>query len=225
LDRDAVLDRLRREGTAATRDGMTRYGIPNDRAFGVPMAAMQKLARSIGKDHALAAELWTTGWYEARTVAVFLADPARMTRTEADAWAAGFDNWAIVDTAAFHLLDRTAFAWDLVRDWPHEPAEFTRRAGYALLWALSVHDKAAPDERFLDALARLEAAEPDPRPYVKKAADMALRATGKRNPALNEAALATARHLAADPDPSRAWIGRTSLRELESEKVRARLGR
>jgi 3-methyladenine DNA glycosylase AlkD len=60
---------------------------------------------------------------------------------------------------------------------------------------------------------------------VKKAADMALRATGKRNPALNEAALATARHLAADPDPSRAWIGRTSLRELESEKVRARLGR
>ena len=223
MDRDAVIDWLRREASIATRDGMVRYGIPNDRAFGVPMGAMQKHARGIGKDHALAAALWATGWYEARTVAVFLAEPDRMTRAESDAWAADFDSWAICDTACFHLLDRTPFAWDLVRDWTPAPAEFVRRAGYALVWALSVHDRIAPDAAFLETLRRLEAAAPDPRPYVKKAADMALRATGKRNRALNAAATATARRLAASADPARAWIGRTALRELESDKVRARL--
>ena len=42
-----------------------RYGIPDDHALGVSMADMKRLARSLGRDHALAADLWATGVYEA----------------------------------------------------------------------------------------------------------------------------------------------------------------
>ena len=68
--------------------------IPNDRAFGLAMRDMKRYAKEVGKDHDLALTLWETGWYEARTVAVFIAEPAAVTSAQMDAWAADFDNWA-----------------------------------------------------------------------------------------------------------------------------------
>lgn len=220
-----VLAWLEAEGTEETVEGMTRYGIPNDRAFGVPMGEMRKFAKRIGRDHALALELWASGWYEARTVAVLVADPDEITREQADAWVREMGSWAICDTACFHLFDRTDFAWDAVPDWAASDEEFVRRAGYALIWALSAHDRAAPDDRFLEALALIERGATDERNFVKKAVNMALRATGKRNAALNDAAIETARRLAESDDATAAWIGRHAQRELESDKVQARLAR
>lgn len=220
-----VLAWLEAEGTEETVEGMTRYGIPNDRAFGVPMGEMRKFAKRIGRDHALALELWASGWYEARTVAVLVADPDEITREQADAWVREMGSWAICDTACFHLFDRTDFAWDAVPDWAASDEEFVRRAGYALIWALSAHDRAAPDDRFLEALALIERGATDERNFVKKAVNMALRATGKRNAALNDAAIETARRLAESDDATAAWIGRHAQRELESDKVQMRLAK
>lgn len=221
---DEVLAWLDEEGSEEGRESMTRYGIPNERAFGVAMGAMKKFAKGAGRSHALAGELWATGWYEARTLAAFIDEPDEVTARQMDAWAHDFDNWAICDTTCFHLFDRTRFAWQKPARWAPAPEEFVRRAGFALIWALAAHDKQAPDERFLEALELIERAEPDPRPLVKKAIDMALRAMGKRNAALNRAAREAARRMAADDDRHRAWIGRHALRELESEKVRGRFG-
>ncbi len=201
--------------SAEARASLARYNIPDDHALGVPVGALKSYAKTIGTSHALALELWETGVYEARTLAAFVDDPAEVTEAQMDRWAHEFDSWAICDTVCFHLFDRTPLAWDKVHEWAAAPEEFVRRAAWALLWALSVHDKAAPDDRFTGALALLEAAEPDARPLVKKAMDMALRATGKRNEVLRDAAMATARRLAAESDPHRAWIGRHALRELE----------
>ena len=72
---------------------MGRYGIPNDNALGVPMRAMKGLGKEIGKDHDLALDLWQTGVYEARTVAVFVEDPAAVTRSQMNRWARDFDSW------------------------------------------------------------------------------------------------------------------------------------
>ena len=41
----AALDWLKRHSSKATRDGMARYGIPSDNAFGVTMANMKVLAK------------------------------------------------------------------------------------------------------------------------------------------------------------------------------------
>src|SRR4051812_23376160 len=74
---EAVLALLKRNATKAVRDGMARYGIPSDKAFGVSVGDLKKLAKRLGRNHELAAALWDTGWYEARMLAAFVDDPAR----------------------------------------------------------------------------------------------------------------------------------------------------
>lgn len=217
---DEVLKWLKRTGTRKTVEEMrARYGIPNDRAFGVPMGEMLKFVKPLEKDHELAKDLWATGWYEARTIATLVDDPDLVTRSQMDQWTADFDSWAICDTACFRLFDRTPFAWEKVPRWIRSPKEFVRRAGFALIWSLSVHDKDATNKQFKGALKLIETCEPDARPLVKKAVDMALRAVGKRNATLNKAAISTAKRLARSDDQNIAWIGRKALRELESKKA------
>jgi 3-methyladenine DNA glycosylase AlkD len=225
MDRDEVLAWLERQGTRSTVEGMVRYGIPNDRAFGVPMGTMQSLAKRVGKDHDLAAALWKTGWYEARTVAALVDDPRRVTRQQMDTWAADFDSWAICDTACFHLFDRTPFAWDKAHEWSTSPHEFVKRAAFALMASLVAHDKTAPDAQFMAVLPLIEQGAHDGRNFVKKAVNWALRSIGKRNPALNAATLEMAERLALSADPSARWVGKDAARELASPKVRARLAR
>src|SRR5262245_41536795 len=100
-DVDAVIALLKRHATVATRDGMVRYGLPSDRAFGVPVGTMKKLAKGLGRNHELAAALWATGWYEARMMAGFIDDPAQVTPAQMERWAKDFDNWGICDTVCF----------------------------------------------------------------------------------------------------------------------------
>jgi 3-methyladenine DNA glycosylase AlkD len=210
-----VMEWLEATASPEVRESLTRYGIPTEHALGIPMGLLKKQAKGIGHSHELAGRLWATGIYEARTLAALVDEPAEVTAEQMDHWAHEFDSWAICDTVCFSLFDRTPYAWDKVREWEPSVEEFVRRAAYALVWALSVHDKQAPDEAFVTALKMLETARPDPRPLVKKAMDMALRATGKRNDVLRERAIETAKRLAEDADRNRAWIGRHTLRELE----------
>ncbi len=204
---------------------MARYAISSDRAFGVSMSQLKLLSKKLGPDHRLAAELWASGWYEARMLACLVDDPKLVTAAQMDRWSRGFDNWAMADTACFALFDRTSDRWRMVVKWSSSPREFVRRAAYALLWGLTADDKAAPDAEFLKGLALIERAATDQRQWVKLAVNMALRATGKRNAALNRAAVASARRLAGATDPTARWIGSHALRELTGAGVQGRISR
>src|SRR5262245_47201782 len=106
LDRqvEAAVASLKRLGNKRTRDEMaTRYGIhlPDpSKALGVPMNAIQRLARQITRDgggHDLALALWDSGWYEARLLASLIDEPDRVTAAQVDRWCRDFDNWGVVD--------------------------------------------------------------------------------------------------------------------------------
>jgi 3-methyladenine DNA glycosylase AlkD len=200
-----------------------RYGIYTNKAFGVSMSNIQKVAKPLGRSHELAAALWETGRYEARMLTSFIDEPARVTSAQMDAWVKDFDNWGICDTLCFNLFDRTPHAWRKVSQWCKREDEFVKRAGFALLWALTVHDKVSSDEPFRQGLILILRAASDERHLVKKAVNMALRAVGKRNSALNAAALAIARRLADSAEPAARWVGKDALRELTSPSVTRRL--
>ncbi len=222
---DEAIAGLRSHGTKAVRDGMARYNVPSDRAFGVSMKNIQLLAKQLGRDHALAAALWETGWYEARMLTAYVDEPERVTSAQMDRWSRQFDNWAICDTLAFALWDRTPHAWTKVEQWAGRREEFIKRTAFALLWSLSVHDKEATDKQFVSGLALIEQAATDDRNFVMKAVNMALRAIGKRNPALNAAAAKTATRLAASSNVSARWVGKHALREITSAAVKRRVAR
>ncbi len=214
-DVTAVLAKLKQLGQPKFRAEMEpRYGIVAKDAFGVPMAAMQALAKKLGRNHALAEALWTTGNYEARTVAALIAEPERVTPALMDRWCSDFDNWAICDTVCFKLFDQTPHAFAKINEWAGRTEEFQKRAAFALLACLALHDKAVDDADFRRGLAWIDAAAGDSRNFVKKAVSWALRAIGNRRTALTKSAIELARKLAASDDPTRRWIGKDALRAL-----------
>lgn len=213
LDVDVVVDQLKRLGNAKVREGMARYAIPSDNAFGVPVGVMQKLAKQLGRNHELALALWDTGWYEARMLATFVDEPERVTAKQMDGWCRDFDSWAICDTACFHLFDRTPYAFAKIGQWADRREEFVKRGAFALLACVALHDKQTGDEPFRRCFALIEKAATDNRNFVKKGVSWALRAVGRR-PTLKKEAIALAKRLAAMPDPAARWIGKDALRDL-----------
>ncbi|MEX2177862.1 MAG: DNA alkylation repair protein [Gemmatimonadaceae bacterium] len=209
----AILATLERKGTKRNREGMARYSIVAKKAYGVSVADIRTIAKQHGRDMALARALWNTGWYEARMMAAFVADPARLTPALMDTWARGFDNWAICDTMCFHLFDRSPHAWKQIAAWSRSRDEFVKRAAFALLASVALHDKQAPDARFVKSLTLIAREAHDPRNFVKKGVSWALRGVGHRK-GVKPAALALARTLAASDDSTERWIGKDALRDL-----------
>lgn len=221
----SVLRWLERRGSKKVRDGMARFAIPSDNAFGVSVGDLRKEARRIGRDHVLAEALWQTGRYEARMLAAFVDDPQLVTAAQMDRWCRDFDSWSLCDTLCFHLFDKTPHAFRKVTQWSKRRGEFQKRAAFALLASLAQHDKESPDGEFAALLPLVEAAATDERNFVKKAVNWALRGIGERSRALHAEAMALAKRLAASDDKTSRWIGKDAARQLGSPAVAARLKR
>lgn len=220
----AALASLEEMSTDRDRENLVRFGINPPKAFGVSMRNIQVLAKRLGRSHELADALWKTGWYEARMLTAFVDEPARVTSAQMDRWCRDFDNWGICDTLCFKLFDQTPHAWAKVAKWNDRREEFVKRAAYALIASLSTHDKRSGNAPFEESLVFIERAATDERNFVMKGVSWALRGVGRRNAALNAAAVAVSRRLAARPEAAARWVGKGALRELTSAAVVRRLG-
>ena len=211
---EEILEKLKNLGSPESRAGMERFGIATHRAYGVSTPAMRRIAREIGRDHRLAAELWKSGVREGRIVAAMIADPERTTAAMMDRWVRQIDSWDICDGCCLDLFRKTAMARDKAIEWSAREPEFVKRAGFALMATLAVHDKQAPDRDFLKLLPVIEREAWDDRNFVKKAVNWALRQIGKRNAKLRKAAIGSAERLAVSEHRSARWIAHDALREL-----------
>ena len=230
-----LLDALRAAGNPDDVAGMARFGISSAGTLGVTMPVIRNLARDAKRQlgsrnasgrHELAALLWASGVHEARIMAAMVDVPALVTAAQADAWVADLDSWDVCDKLCIDLLRLTPLAWTKAAEWTACPEEFVKRAGFALGATLAVHDKGAPDSAFAPLLAADEREATDERNMVKKALNWQLRSIGKRNAALNSAAIVTAKRILERYPDSRSarWIARDALRELRSQPLRTRLG-
>lgn len=223
MDLAEVLAELESKADPEHSEQVGRYNVPTDNWLGVRAPDMKELAKKIGVDHELALELWQCKWREAQVLVCVVADPKRVTEEQMDEWAAGFDNWAICDAFCRYLFIYTPFAHKKAFEWAGSEEEFVKRAAFSLMAYLAVHDKRASNEAFMQFLPVIKAESTDERNIVKKAVNWALRAIGKRNLALNEAAIRTSEEIIESNLPSARWPGRDALRELRSEKVQRRL--
>ncbi|MEW6321133.1 MAG: DNA alkylation repair protein [Acidobacteriota bacterium] len=222
---DRIVAWLARRGRRRNRLGMARYGITSARAFGVSAATMRPLVRRLGRRHGLALALWRAGWHETRVLAALVDEPSMVTPAQMEAWARASDNWAVCDTVCLHLFDRTPHAPAKIRAWSRRRAEFVKRAAFALIAGVAVHDRTRPDGDFQEWLRIIEREAGDGRNYVRTAVSWALRQVGKRSVPLNGAALAVAGRLAGSEAPAARWVGTDARRELLSPAVQARLRR
>ncbi len=220
-----AIGELRGRSDPAYLAGMARYGIATDKALGgTSVPQLRAMAKRLGKDHQLAAALWRTDVHEARLLATMVDDPALVSEDQMEAWAADFRSWDLCDQCCSNLFSYAASNWKKAVEWSGREETYVKRASFALMAVLAVHDKEAADGMFLDLLPLIERAASDDRNYVKKAVNWALRQIGKRNLALNAEAIVCGERIQAAGGRTGRWIAADALRELRSDAVRQRLG-
>ena len=213
---------LRALGEQRNINGMARFGIRAKIVYGVGKPKMDQLGRRIGRDHALALELWDTGVHDARILAGMIDEAAKVTPAQMERWVRDFDNWDVCDGTCCHLFAHTDGAWKKAVAWSRRKPEFEKRAGFALMAYLAVHDKTAKDAEFLPLLPLIRREAGDERNFVRKAVNWALRGIGKRNLRLNREAIRAAERIRKQDSPAARWIAADALRELKSSAVQAR---
>ncbi len=220
-----VVSRLKAMRNPANIDGMARYGISTENALGVSMPVLRKLARDIGKNHSLALQLWETGIHEAFILACLIDDPGKVDENQMERWVNDFNTWDVCDQCCSNLFDKTLFAYAKAEEWIKSNKEFVKRAGFALMAVLAVHDKKSPDEPFEHFLDLIVREANDERNFVKKAVNWAVRQIGKRNSNLNSLAITAALKIRDIDTKCTRWIAGDALRELSSLEVQKRLSK
>jgi 3-methyladenine DNA glycosylase AlkD len=218
-----ILNKLKSMSNPEAVKGMARYGINPKNNLGVSIYKLRPIAKEIGKDHKLALKLWSSGIHDARLLACFIEDPAKVTSEQMDSWAKDFDSWDVCDQACTSLFDLTPLAWKKVFDWAKRDEEFVKRAAFSIIAGLAVHDKKASDKEFEQFSPLIKKHSVDERNYVKKAVNWALRNIGKRNLALNKQMIKLSKNIQKIDSKSARWIANDAIRELSSEKVQNRL--
>lgn len=218
-----VLRELRKLADPKVRRKLVYFGVNVPKAHGISAPVLHKFARHIGKDHALADHLWSSGIHEARILATMIGEPEKVTATQMERWVRAFDSWDVVDAACCYLYADAKPAWKKIYEWSSRRAEFPKRAAFSLAAYLSYKDKTAEDARFDRFLRVIERESHDQRNFVRKAVNWALRNIGKRNLRLNETAIRSAERIRQQDSRTARWIARDALRELKSEAVQARL--
>jgi 3-methyladenine DNA glycosylase AlkD len=225
LSLKSILAEMKSKADPEAVKGMARFGISSSNTLGLSVPTIRSIAKRVGKDHRVAQGLWESGIHEARILATLVDEPSKVSETQMERWVSEFDSWDVCDGCCGNLFDRTPFAFAKALQWSRRKEEFVKRAGYVLMAELAVHDKDAPDKAFLQFFPYLKRGSTDPRNFVKKAVNWAIRQIGKRNLKLNREAQKLAESISNLDSPSARWVASDALRELRSEAVQKKLRR
>lgn len=217
---DIIIKELKSLSNPKNVEGMARFGINPENTFGVSMPVIRKMGKDIGKNHELAQQLWSTRIHEARILAGLIDDSKFVTEEQMEKWVKDFDSWDVCDQVCMNLFDKTPFAYKKAIEWSSRKEEFVKRAGFALMASLSVHDKKAKDKDFIKFLPLIKSESTDERNFVRKAVNWALRQIGKRNKKLQKEAIRTAKEIQKIESKSAKWIASDAIRELKDKKLK-----
>jgi len=213
-----VLEYLHAHANFAGLSQLVHFGIVIDTAFGVKTPLLRSLAKTIGKNHELAVQLWQTNIHEARILAGMIDDPNNVTEAQMEQWVSDFNSWDVCDQVCLNLFDKVPGAYDKAKKWAKRDEEFVKRAGFVLMACLAVHDKKAANEQFSTFFPYIKQESTDERNFVKKAVNWALRQIGKRNLVLNQEAIKLAQEIKVIDSKTARWIANDALRELSKPK-------
>jgi 3-methyladenine DNA glycosylase AlkD len=213
MNLDEILEKLKSAADLSHLEGMNRFGITTNQALGVSLYDLRRIAGKL-RDHALAEQLWLTGIHEARILASIVDDPQQVTSEQMDRWAADFDSWDVCDQVTTNLFDISPYAHLKAIEWAGRDEEYVKRAAFALMAGMAVHNKTADERMFIEFLGVIKDQAGDGRNFVKKAVNWALRNIGKRSPTLRQAAIQMAYEIHDIDSPSARWIASDALREL-----------
>ena len=206
-----------------------RYPHSALRSFGVGLTRLRKLARQVGRDHELAAQLWRSDVYEARVMGLLIDDPRKITRRQAEEQVEqlGDGQLAHVFSSCDASLAKAPFAQELAADWLQSEDPVRRCCGYGLIYELSKSKKksAPSDEDFEGWLARIDATRGEAGVDELLAMGTALMGVGKRSARLWPESVRLAREISPiDWDPTGACEPFDVVKHLDNDRLKAKFG-
>jgi 3-methyladenine DNA glycosylase AlkD len=219
---EQLLLQLREKSSREGLDSQKRFGISGRKMLGVSIYDIRRISKGI-HDHEIALDLWASEIHDARLMACYVDIPKKVTRDQMDTWVADFDSWDLCDQATTSLFDLTTHAPHAVFDWAKGEEEFTRRAAFSTIAGLAVHNHEMLDGDFENYFSLIREYSTDPRNFVKKGVNWALRNIGKRNGTLLFKCIQFAEELQHIEDKTARWIASDALREFRKRLDSAKL--
>lgn len=221
-----ILSGLKALSSEKYKANVVKLGIPEACSIGVSTGDVRKLAKTVGKDNALAHDLWNTGYHEARLLAVLIVDKKQFSLQEAEAFMHDVISWDLCDHLCKNLLIKLKGYEDLIEKWCDAEATYMKRAAFTLMASAAIHEKNLQKEALDHYLTLIRTYSDDEREHVKKSVSWALREIGKRDFDYQEKAVLLAHDLMENGNKAQKWIGKDALKELEKlvkAKGRSRL--
>lgn len=220
MDFEDIVHELEENSDVDFAENMKRFGIRYVKSYGLRLPQIRKIAKSCGKSHELALQLWNHGYHETYLLATLVEEPEKVTLAQLEEWVDSFYSWDLVDQACINLLRFIPQARDNIFVWCNCEDEFTKRTAFSLIAVLAVHEKDADFEKYFEILKE---GSRDNRNFVKKSVNWAIRQIGKTSLENNRKAIGLAREILEMDDKSSKWVARNALKELESDKVQCKL--
>jgi len=189
-----ILATLKKAGKPQTAAIYQRYGTGRN-VFGTLTSEIGKLQKKIKVDDALAKELWRTGNAEARVLSLQIADPAKLTRADAERL---LDDGPVRFLGCYlsGLVGRSPVADVTMRAWMKSPEEHRRELGYSVLAARLERDSnAIGDADAEKVLATIEKQIHRSPNWARYAMNVAVMAIGVFKPSVRARAIATAKRI------------------------------
>jgi len=188
-----TMSALEKAGSVQTRKTYARHGVPEP-MFGVSFATLKTLYKRIRVDHELAQALWSTGNFDARNLAVKIADPASISSRELDRWAAT-PTARMCGGYVAHLADESPHGCAKADKWLAASDDATQSAVWNLVVSMAKINESTEDSWFAERLVHIEKAihsAPNTHRYLM---NNALIAIGGRNASLCKSAAAAAKRI------------------------------
>jgi 3-methyladenine DNA glycosylase AlkD len=128
----SVMAELRKRGTEKTRKTYARHGMATDNMFGVSVADLKVIAKTIKGQQALASELYETGNLDAMYLAGMVADGSQMTPKQLNEWAAGAAGLRMIaEYTVPWVTVENAQARELAMQWIKQKKEHVASSGWS----------------------------------------------------------------------------------------------
>ncbi|MFR2649737.1 MAG: DNA alkylation repair protein, partial [Blautia coccoides] len=136
-----ILSGLKALSSEKYKVNVVKLGIPEACSIGVSTGDVRKLAKTVGKDNALAHDLWNTGYHEARLLAVLIVDKKQFSLQEAEAFMHDVISWDLCDHLCKNLLIQLKGYEDLIEKWCDAEATYMKRAAFTLMASAAIREK------------------------------------------------------------------------------------
>lgn len=212
---DEIILELKSISSEKYKANVVKMGIPENSSIGVSTADIRKLAKGVKKSNEFAHELWSTGYHEAKLLAVLVFDKEYFSLHEVELLMEAVYSWDLCDHLCKNLIIKLKNYENLIGKWCTSKATYTKRAAFTLMASAVIHEKSISDDIIDDYLKFIFNHSDDEREHVKKAVSWALREIGKRDFNYQEKAILLAHELKENGSKAQIWIAKDALKELE----------